>query len=76
MATAVIPKSEIRRNDNIIVGFGEVPAFDCEETGRTGWGLPGGAVTFNESEARWHAGELNREIRRTMRDTKQLLTAA
>jgi hypothetical protein len=76
MATAVIPKSEIRRNDNISVGYGEVPAFDCEETGRLGWGLPGGKVTFNESEARWWAGELNREIRRTLRDPSQLLTAA
>lgn len=76
MATSVIPKSEIRRNDNISEGYGEVPAFLCEETGRTCWGLPGGAVTYDEEEARLFAGKLNQHLLRTVKDPRQLLTAA
>ena len=75
MATSVIPKSEIRRNDNIIDGYGEVPAFICEETGRQGWGLPGGHVTYDEAEARQFAGRLKAHLKRTVRNPKQLLSA-
>lgn len=75
MATSVIPKSEIRRNDNIIDGFGEVPAFICDETGRQCWGLPGGNVTYDEEYARQYAGRLKAHLRRTVRNPKQLLTA-
>ena len=74
MATAVIPKSEFRRNDNIIEGYGEVPAVDVE--GITGWGLPGGIVTFREAEARVYAKKLDREIRKNLTNLNQLLTAA
>lgn len=73
MATSVIPKSEFRRNDNIIVGYGEVPAVNVN--GVIGWGLPGGIVTFSEAEARDFATRLNKELRRRVKDPKQLLTA-
>ena len=76
MATAVIPKSEIRRNDNIRVGYGEVPAFDCEETGQVKWGFLGGMTTSNPKQARFWASMLDDEIRRTMKSPEQLLTAA
>lgn len=75
MATSVIPKSEIRRNDNISEGWGEVPAFLCEETGRIGWGLPGGEVTYNEAEARLYAGKLNQLLLRITKNPRQLLSA-
>ena len=74
MATAIVPKSEIRKNDNISIEYGEVPAVEVD--GKLGWGLPGGGVTYDETEARLWAGRLNREIRRIMKDPKQLLTAA
>lgn len=74
MAASVIPKSEFRRNDNIIEGYGEVPAVDVN--GVTGWGLPGGLVTFSEAEAREYARRLDRELRRRVKNPKQLLTAA
>jgi hypothetical protein len=72
MATSVIPKSEIRRNDNIQVGYGEVPAVEVE--GILGWGLPGGLVTFSEAEARQFAAQLDTEIRQRLRNPRQLLT--
>lgn len=74
MATSVIPKSEFRRDDNIRDGVGEVPSFICEETGRQGWGMLNGEVTYCENEARKFAGSLDREIRRTMKHPGQLLT--
>ena len=74
MATAVIPKSEARRNDNISVGYGEVPAVMVEE--QLGWGMPGGNVTFCRDRATSFAKDLDAEIRRTLKHPKQLLTAA
>lgn len=72
MATSVIPKSEIRRNDNIQVGYGEVPSVEVE--GVPGWGLPGGLVTFSEAKAREFAAQLDSEIRLRLRNPRQLLT--
>ena len=72
MATAIIPKSEIRRNDNIQVGYGEVPAVEIN--GVIGWGLPGGHVTFSEREARTFAAQLDEIIRNKANfNPKQLL---
>lgn len=71
MATAIIPKSEIRMNHNIMVGYGEVPA--CEIDGRFGWGLPNGQFTEQEEEARDWATRLDSVIRANLRDPKQLL---
>lgn len=73
MATSTIPKSEFRKNDNIVVGFGEVPAVDVE--GVPGWGLPGGYVTFSEEAAINYATILDREINKRMADISQLITA-
>lgn len=75
MATAIIPKSEIRRNENITVGYGEVP-FVVKENGEKGWGLPAGGFTSNVFEARRFAEKLDIEIRKRMKDVNQLLTAA
>ena len=74
MATAIVPKSEIRRNENITVGYGEVPFVIVE--GKTGWGLPGGGFTTNRFEARRFAEKLDTEIRKRMTDVNELLTAA
>jgi len=63
MSTAIIAKSEMRRNDNITVGYGEVPAVEVE--GVTGWGFPGGIVTFSEEVAISWAIKLDKEIRST-----------
>lgn len=71
MATAIIPKSVFRKNDNIIHGYGEVPAVYID--GVLGWGLPGGQVTFKEKEAKDFAHQLDKEIRSRLKDPKQLL---
>ena len=73
MATAIIPKSEMRRNDNIIIGYGEVPTIDIN--GVKGWGFPGGLVTFSEEVAIGMAITLDKKIRKTMQSKDQLLTA-
>ena len=70
MSTATIPKSEMRRSNNIRVGLGEVPAKDFE--GITCWGLPGNKVTFSEEEALGFAVKLDKEIRSRMIDINQL----
>ena len=74
MATAVIPKSVFRRNDNIQIGYGEVPAIVVD--GVTAWVHPNGTVTFRESQARKWATEINNWMSNNVKDLKQLLTAA
>jgi hypothetical protein len=71
MATATIAKSEMRRNDNIIIGYAEVQAVIVE--GVLGWGFPGGGITFSEEIAIAWANKLNKEISRRMRSPNQLL---
>ena len=63
MSTAIIAKSEMRKNDNITVGYGEVPAVEIE--GVLGWGLPGGLVTFSEEAAIGWAIRIDKEITST-----------
>ena len=74
MATAIIPKSEIRRNENIREGYGEVPSIWRD--GVKGWGLPGGFFTPSELVARKCAKQLDKDIRRNMTHINQLLSAA
>lgn len=71
MAVPIKPKSEMRKNDNISYGLGEVPAVEIE--GVLGWGLPGGQVTFSEQRALEYAKQLDVEIRIRAKDLKQLL---
>lgn len=73
MATSVIPKSEMRKDDNIRFGYGEVPAITVK--GVPGWGLPGGHIIFQEKEALAFAEQLDAEIRARLRNPKQLLSA-
>lgn len=75
MAVSVIPKSEFRRDENVIYGYGEVPAVCVEgPTGLMvmGWGLPGGEVTFSEREALKWAQAIDATIRRNMTSKAQL----
>jgi len=72
MATSTIPKSEMRRNDNICFGYGELPAIEVE--GVPAWGLPGGQVVFQEREALAFAEQLDTEIRARLKHPKQLIT--
>lgn len=74
MATAIIPKSEIRRNENIRQGYGEVPCSYVD--GQKGWGLPGGGFTTCEFEALRYAKMLDSEIKKRMTNVNQLLSAA
>jgi ADP-ribose pyrophosphatase YjhB (NUDIX family) len=74
VATAIIPKSEIRRNENIREGYGEVPSISRD--GVKGWGLPGGLFTSSELVARKCAKQLDKNIRRNMTHINQLLSAA
>ena len=71
MSTAIIPKSEMRRNDNIIVGYGEVPAT-VDEEGIPGWGLPDGQITYSEEDAIAFASKLDRTIRAKLKSISQL----
>jgi hypothetical protein len=70
MSTATIPKSEMRRNDNIIVGLGEVPAVEIN--GVPGWGLPGGAVTYSEETALGWAIDMDRKLRAVSKSPAEL----
>ena len=73
MATAVIPKSVIRTDHSVTVGYGTVPALERED-GSIVWGLPGGGETTNKEYAREFAMILDIEIRRRMVTKDQLLT--
>ena len=73
MATAVIPKSVMRINHNISVGYGEVPALRVN--GLTAWGLPGGDITFSEEIALAWAEKIDKSIRANIRDVNQLMKA-
>ena len=63
----------MRKNDNISVGYGEVPAFEVD--GITAWGLPGGKITYSEETALGWAIKLNLEIVARMRDISDLMHA-
>jgi hypothetical protein len=73
LATSIIPKSVFRRNDNITVGYGTVPAIEIE--GVIGWGLPGGHVVFTEREATAFATQLDKDIQARLRHPGELLTS-
>lgn len=78
MAVSVIPKSEFRKNKNIVEGYGEVPSVHLvspEGDIITGWGLPDGSVTYREQDARAFAKKLDEVIRRNMRSTDDLLVS-
>ena len=70
LATSIIPKSEFRRNENISVGYGEVPAISVN--GVTAWGLPGGEITFSEETALEWAIKLNKAIQANIRSVEDL----
>ena len=72
MAVSTIAKSEFRRNDNVIEGYGEVPARVDEETGDTYYGLPGGQKTTCREKAMAFAKKLDQEIRSHLKDLRQL----
>ncbi len=72
MATAIVPKSEARRSNSIICGFGEVPSV-LTKTGQIGWGLPGDTITFCEKEAQRAAQCLDTTIRTLMVTTTKSL---
>lgn len=74
MATSITPKSEFRRNNNIVVGYGEVPEVITPE-GAQGWGLLGGEITFSEKKAIRYAYELDQQIRARLTHVSELGTA-
>lgn len=71
MAIPIVPKSEIRYNDNVSVGYGELPSIGDSE--RRGWVLPCGSIVYNESEARKFAAKIDQMIRASKKfDPKKL----
>ena len=74
MATALIAKSAIRENNNISVGYGEVPAVGFIN-GKIAWGLPNGELTADANTAREFASKLDATIRANLRDVKQLMVS-
>lgn len=65
MGVSITPKSVWRENDNVIVGFGEIPtAIYINEQGRktNGWALPDGTFTDKRSVAVQSATRLNQII--------------
>lgn len=75
MATSVVPKSELRKNDNISVGYGEVPAVE-QPGGETCWGLPNGEIECDPDKAEAYARKLDETIRANMTDIGQLMHAS
>ena len=74
MATSIVAKSEMRRNDNVSDGYGEVPGYLDEETGEVYYGLPGGVkTTCRHTALRW-ARKIDQEIRKRLIDPKDLLS--
>jgi len=76
MAVSVIPKSEFRRDDNIVEGYGEVPAAYAQNADGDvvqGWALPDGRITFREEEARLMAKKLDEQIRASMKSPDDLI---
>ena len=71
MATSIIPKSEFRRNENITYGYGEVPGIYLPD-GSLGWGLPGGIITSDRSEACKIAMELDSLLRAQINSPSEL----
>lgn len=69
MATAIIPKSAVRKEGqyNLIKGFAELPSIDTEDG--TCWVLPGGHVICDPEEALKHAEELDAVIRHNVGKT-------
>ena len=70
VAVATVAKSVFRQNDNIVVGYGEVPSIHYR--GVVGWGLPGGEVTFREEEAIEWATKLDAVIRANMKSVQDI----
>lgn len=72
MAIPIVPKSEIRYNDNISVGYGEIPSTGDPK--RRGWVLPCGTIVYNETEARKYAAKIDQLIRSSPKfDPKKLI---
>ena len=76
MATATIPKSEMRKNINIFFGYGQVPGIEDEETGEILYGLPGGESTTCPDKALVYAQKLDKAIRANLKSVDQLISAA
>jgi hypothetical protein len=72
MATSTVPKSSFRRDDNMVVGMGEVPAIYVSG-GRIAWGLPGGEITYCPEEATAMAEAIDNELIRKGTTPAQLL---
>ena len=75
MATAIVPKSEFRKDNSITVGWATVPATTHPETGEEGWGLPGGVFCANEKYATEFAKALDTELQRIVDHPQQLLSS-
>lgn len=76
MATATIAKSEMRKNENIVYGYGEVPTAIEEETGELLYGLPGGRSTKCPKEAMAYAVILDKNIRSRLKSVTQLMSVS
>ena len=57
--------AELYQSDDIIHGFGEVPAVVTPEG--QGWMLPGREITFDRDEAEHHARRLDQLIQANMK---------
>ena len=74
MAVATIPKSEIRTDENITVGYATVPAT-ATENGELAWGLPCGNLTTSKAYAVEFCTKLDIEIQRRKKNPSDLLKA-
>lgn len=69
MATAIIPKSEFRKNFNLQQGYGEIPGF--MERGTIYYALPDGTRTTDKRKAERMADKLDAMIRRGIQQNPQ-----
>lgn len=69
MATAIIPKSQIRKEgkDAIIHGYAELPSIYSE--GKVCWALPGNRVECDPDKAKQFAAHLDSVIQQSVKKT-------
>jgi hypothetical protein len=71
MAAPIVPKSEIRKSESIVSGYGEMPAVKTDKG--TCWALPGAGLICCPKEAKKYAAKLDRMIQVNVQRTGRTL---
>jgi hypothetical protein len=71
MAAPIVPKSEARKSDSVVVGFGELPAVKTDKG--LCWALPGSGLICCPKAARKAAAKLDHMIQVNVQRTGRAL---